>query len=153
MEYILGLRNRQRYITGKKFKFLSEQFDPHEILVYSTNSNRTILSISSLLQGLYPMYSKSGYNLTIEQIEAAIPPVDISNKDLIKEIENLNNSALPEFMTIIPIHTLYSSERRINVHDAPRCKNKVTKIREINKFIMKFLLMQQLILIKNIPKI
>ena len=103
-------------------------------IVYSTNSNRTILSISSLLQGLYPMYSKSGCNLTIEQIEAAIPPLDISNKDPTKEIENLNNSALPEFMTIIPIHTLYSSERRINVHDAPRCKNKVTKIREINKF-------------------
>ena len=65
MEYVLGLRNRLRYIT-KKYKFLSENFDPHELLVYSTDKNRTILSMSSQLQGLYPISSKSGEILTQE---------------------------------------------------------------------------------------
>ena len=74
MEYILGLRNRQRYIV--KNNFLCKQFDPHEILVYSTNVNRTILSISSQLQGLYPLYTQSGYSLTENQIKVSIPPVN-----------------------------------------------------------------------------
>ena len=47
MEYILGLRNRQRYI--KISNFLSQKYDPHEILVYSSNTNRTILSMASQL--------------------------------------------------------------------------------------------------------
>ena len=42
MHYALGLRNRERYIN--KTHFLSEQFDPHEILIYSTRFNRTLLS-------------------------------------------------------------------------------------------------------------
>jgi hypothetical protein len=111
MEYILGLRNSQRYITGNKYQFLSEQYDPHEILVYSTNVNRTILSITSQLQGLYPMYSRSGYNLTQEQIDVSIPPINISYDEIQKEIENLNSSALPNFMTVIPIHTLSAEEK------------------------------------------
>ena len=52
MHYALGLQNREEYITKKKF--LSENFDPHEILIYSTKFNRTLLSVSSFFQGLYP---------------------------------------------------------------------------------------------------
>ena len=33
MEYLLGLRNRRRYITDK-YKFLSEKYDPHESLIF-----------------------------------------------------------------------------------------------------------------------
>ena len=54
MHYLLGLRNRERYITGQ-YKFLNEKFDPHEILIYSSSLNRTLLSAASQLQGLYPM--------------------------------------------------------------------------------------------------
>ena len=134
MEYILGLRNRQRYITGNKYQFLSEQYDPHEILVYSTNVNRTILSITSQLQGLYPMYSRSGYNLTQEQIDVSIPPINISYNEIQKEIENLNSSALPNFMTVIPIHTLSAEEKKMNVPDSTGCNEKVNKTRDNNKF-------------------
>ena len=52
MHYALGLRNREIYINKKHF--LSEKFDPFEILVYSTNYNRTLESVASQLQGLYP---------------------------------------------------------------------------------------------------
>ena len=134
MEYILGLRNNQRYIKGKPYKFLSEKFDPHEILVYSTDVNRTILSISSQLQGLYPMSSKAGYTLNEEQIKVSNPPVNINSyEDIQKEIENLNISSLPNFMTIIPIHTLTTSERKMNVQDSVGCKEKVNKTRDNNK--------------------
>ena len=47
MLYILGLKNREKYI--KQEKFLSEKFDPHEIYIHSTNYNRTMESGSSYL--------------------------------------------------------------------------------------------------------
>ena len=67
MEYILGLYNRRRYITGEN-PFLSKKFDPHEILVFSTNVNRTLLSVTSQLQGLYPASPEIGDKLTPEQL-------------------------------------------------------------------------------------
>ena len=48
MHFLLGWRNRIKYINEEKF--LSEKFDPHEILIYSTCINRTILSAASQLQ-------------------------------------------------------------------------------------------------------
>ena len=54
MHYLLGLRNRERYINNTHF--LSEKFDPHEILIYSSQFNRTLLSAESQLHGLYPQY-------------------------------------------------------------------------------------------------
>ena len=53
MHYLLGLRNRIRYIDEKKF--LSEKFNSNELEVISTNVERTIASLSSHLQGLYEM--------------------------------------------------------------------------------------------------
>ena len=35
MHYLLGLRNRIKYIKNETF--LNETFDPHEILIYSSN--------------------------------------------------------------------------------------------------------------------
>lgn len=131
MEYILGLRNRQRYIN--KYQLLSETFDPHELLVYSTNVNRTILSMQSQLQGLFPMYNQSGYQLTEEQIKLSRPPVDTSCEEIENEITNLQYSALPNYMTIVPIRTLSSSKRIINTHDSSGCKEKVNKTRDNNK--------------------
>ena len=137
MEYILGLRNRLRYIT-KKYKFLSENFDPHELLVYSTDKNRTILSMASQLQGLYPIYpisSKNGKNLTKEQIKNAYPQVNISCDycdKINQEIENMEDSALPHFMTVIPIHTFNSYQKKIINFDHHDCSANVRKLKQKN---------------------
>ena len=50
--YLLGVKARNRYI--KQNKLLKEIYDPNEILIKSTDSNRTIESIYSFVQGLYP---------------------------------------------------------------------------------------------------
>ena len=49
MEYLLGLRNRQRYIIDQE-NFISEVYDPHEIAVYSSDQNRTLQSAVSHIQ-------------------------------------------------------------------------------------------------------
>ena len=107
MQYLLGLRNRKRYIIDQK-NFISEIYDPHEITVYSSDLNRTLQSAISHIQGFYPIFLHNGEKLEPEQCDKAVPPLDINN---IKEIEEqkkiLNDSALPYYMNIIPIHFVF----------------------------------------------
>ena len=52
MHYLLGLRNRKKYIEEEGF--LSPRFDPHQMLIFTKIKNRTMISCYSQLQGLYP---------------------------------------------------------------------------------------------------
>ena len=58
MHYLLGLRNRIKCIKNEKL--LSEKFDPPEILIFTTDRNRTMVSLASQLQGLYPQKDEEG---------------------------------------------------------------------------------------------
>ena len=127
MHYALGLQNRERYITEKKF--LKETFDPHEILIYSTRFNRTILSVASQLQGLYPL--GTGGELNDEQKEEAIPQVNLSD-NVKKELDKLNNYSLPGKMALAPIRMINDNERKIIIYDIPECLWKRDEMREIN---------------------
>ena len=80
--YLLGFRNRIRYINDGK-TFLKTQFDPHEILIYSSNINRTMVSASSQLQGFYPQDAETGETLTDEKIKIAYPQVNVSYDEII----------------------------------------------------------------------
>ena len=50
--YLLGRYSKERYT--KTYELLSEDYDPREIYVQSTNVNRTMQSGYSELMGLYP---------------------------------------------------------------------------------------------------
>ena len=93
MHYLLGLLNRIKYI--KEEKFLNETYDPHEILIYSSEYNRTITSAAAQLQGMYPIKDEVGLQLTKEQEELSIPQVNIDNEEIKKERDNLGLKALP----------------------------------------------------------
>ena len=69
--YELGLKIRKKYPN-----FLNNEYDPREVLFYSTNYSRAILSAESLLLGLYNNISYQNFNFT-----------DINNND--NEIMNL----------------------------------------------------------------
>jgi hypothetical protein len=58
MHYILGLHNRERYIMNEDTKLLDESCNLHDILIMSTNFNRTINSALAQLYGLYPEETK-----------------------------------------------------------------------------------------------
>lgn len=130
MEYILGLRNRYKYITTKHF--LKEKYDPHELLVLSTSLNRTLLSMTSQLQGLYPMIEENAEKLNQTQIDFSKPPVNCDSEDIKKEINKLNNLSLPNYMNLIPIHMINPSEKKIVVYDYVDCKPKVENITNKN---------------------
>ena len=57
--YEIGLETREKYEH-----FLSNDYDPKEIKIYSTNYDRTINSIQSLLLGLYNNVSYQIFNFT-----------------------------------------------------------------------------------------
>ena len=106
MHYILGLRNRKRYITNNKL--LSEKYNSNELQVISTGFSRTIISALSHLQGLYPPNKNLGENLNYWQLNNSDPPIYIDD-DIKNEIDKLNINALPNNMTLIPIEIKNSS--------------------------------------------
>ena len=127
MHYALGLQNREDYITKKKF--LSEIFDPHEILIYSTKFNRTLLSVSSFFQGLYP--PGTGGEITEEQKNNSKPQVNLS-PEVEKELEKLKLNSLPEKMSVVPVRMINDNERKIIIYDIPECLWKRDEMRKIN---------------------
>ena len=54
MLYLLGVKVRNRYIENENFKLLNPTYNPQEIYITSTDTNRTIESMYSFLQALYP---------------------------------------------------------------------------------------------------
>lgn len=121
MHYLLGLRNRQRYIT--EYKLLSEKFDQHELVVYCSDLNRTLLSVASQLQGLYPIDSNKEEIISKEQLDVAVPPVNITFDEINETKNSLNESALPNFMTIIPVHFI-----DFLIDNSDECNQKINKL-------------------------
>ena len=77
---LTGLGERQHFLLAtkhsyeyrQKSQFLSDQFDPREIVIYSTDVNRTLMSAYSELLAWYPLG-------TVDQIKdmerkQAVPP-------------------------------------------------------------------------------
>ena len=131
MHYLLGRRNRIRYINDGN-TFLSSQFDPHEILIYSSNINRTMVSVSSQLQGFYPQNSQTGQTLTEGQINLAYPQVNISYDEITNSISNLGTSALPYQMTLAPVRMVNDNDRKMNVYDLEECIEERDDIKKKN---------------------
>ena len=131
MHFILGYRNNERYI--QQMNFLSKTYNPHEILLISSNINRTIESAFCHLQGLYP----SDYNMNIKlnenQINNSNPPINIT-KDIQEEINKLNEIyvPLPGYISTIPFHIYHDLERKINFHKSNECYETVRPIKEKN---------------------
>ena len=129
MHYVLGLKNRKKYIT--QGKFLSENYNSHEVLIFSSNYNRTMVSCSSQLQGFFPIRDELGYKLTEEQINLAYPPIEIDD-DIQKDIDELGSAALPHLMTLAPVRMVNEYERKMRVYDIEECREERDEIRKKN---------------------
>jgi len=132
MHYILGLRNRIRYINDT-YHFLSEKFDSHEILIYSTPFNRSILSAYAQMQGLYPESEKLGDVLSEEQENNSKPPMNIAYKTIDDEIKKIKGYAMPNLMTLIPVRMINNNEKKITLYDIDECEEKRDEVKEKNR--------------------
>jgi len=126
MLYLLGVKARKRYII--QTKLLSKLYSPQEILIRSTDVNRTIESVESFLQGLYPI----GTGPVIKDFLAnnkniSYPPNKLYTESFEQIIQyyNLNsnnNYALPFQMNIIPIHLFYKPDHEFELYNTNICK-------------------------------
>lgn len=140
MEYILGLVLRKKYLNDTHF--LSEQFDPREIYLISSDINRTIQSAYSMLQGLY---KNNRPELNEKQIEYAVAPVDLSDPEIQTEIEKLGKYAIANNTNVIPLHLYNVKEHRFLLQDPPNCetlstnhKKNLRNMKSIHEMVKKF---------------
>ena len=127
MLYLLGVKARKRYVD--ETKLLSPEYSPQEILIRSTDVNRTIESVECFIQGLYPHGTGPVLNEAIAKNESISYPPNIKYKDKFAEIINqydLNKEgnffALPYRMSILPIHLFYNPAHEFGLYSTSQCK-------------------------------
>ena len=98
MHYILGYRNRLRYVN--EYQFISEKYNQTEIKAISSLRERSQQSLNSHLQGLYPQNEDLGEVLNEKQKINSNPPINISNPLIEEKINDLKNFSLPNSMTV-----------------------------------------------------
>lgn len=127
MHYLLGVRNKRLYA-----KFLSPRFNSKELLVMSTNTNRTIQSALSHLQG---MYTPSNIPLlTDEQVKLAYPPNPLS-EEAKRKLATLGNNALEHNIEVVPIHLFNKIDKCYLLYEPSGLSGcvPVDEIRNINR--------------------
>ena len=126
MHYLLGIS------TKEKYKYFINEYNPNEILIRSTDVNRTILSAFATLQGLY---NDSNYILNDEQIKRGIIP----NKNYSEEINNLKNSEIEGEQSFFPVHifpTNYDHQYQLfRKNECPGIEKYINEIKNSSEYI------------------
>ena len=126
MHYLLGIS------TKEKYKYFINEYNPNEILIRSTDVNRTILSAFATLQGLY---NDSNYILNDEQIKRSI----IQNKNYSEEITNLKNSEIEGERSFFPVHifpTNYDHQYQLfRKNECPGIEKYINEIKNSSEYI------------------
>ena len=126
MLYLLGVKANKRYVG--EGKLLNKTYSPQEILIRSTDVNRTIESVESFIQGLYPAGTGPVLKKDIANNNDISYPPNKLYKDKFAEIINKynlngdNNFALPHRMNILPIHLFYKPAHEFELYSTSLCK-------------------------------
>ena len=116
--FLVGYRNRLKYMEENHL--IKEVYDPRDVYLISTDTNRTIMSANAQVQGLY--LPQTGPTLTPEQAKVAVPPVEEKVFDDEQQALDENNyTALPNKMNIMPVHTFFSKEHFFQLFDKKVC--------------------------------
>ena len=117
--FLVGFRDRLRYIEDEKL--ISEEYDPRDILVYGSEYNRTLMSASALLHGLF--LPGTGPQIDPSLVERAVPPVDpLTFQEEKEALDNDNYAALPGRMNLVPVHIFFPHEYFTQYENSNQCK-------------------------------
>ena len=150
VEELTSMGKRQLYLLGAKVRkryknFLSEKYDPNEILIKSTDYNRTIESINSYLQGLYPSGTAMNISSKVKYVKDITYPPNKKYKKEFDEIINKYNinetgEALPNNIAIAPIHIMNKKDQTFDLFDENLCsyRNEINDIYQNMKLVRDF---------------
>ena len=136
--FLVGYRNRLKYVN--EYGLISPVYNPREILLISTDSNRTIMSANAQVQGLFP--PGTGPFIYPNQSNNSLPPV---KKEIIEEEKNeldeMNYTSLPNNINIIPVHSFFNADHFIQLQDKKVCPktNEYYKKNQQRKEVANFL--------------
>ena len=112
-QYILGRIVRRRYLENTTSPLFSEKYNEWEIIINSSPFNRTILSASAQLLGIF--LPGTGPILSPEQEAKAVPPSPVH--DLVQIQKDLRDAALPYLFQSFPVHSgLTNPDYMFNAH-------------------------------------
>lgn len=116
MHYLLGAINQKKYSD-----FISSPPNMKDLLVYSTDSNRTIMSAYAHLQGMFNNSIEE--KLSDEQVEKAFDIVENSTykNDLLNESNSMNFSVIKNNRVLFPVSILDSNSKEFLLHDTTVC--------------------------------
>ena len=117
MEYLLGV-----YLKNYYNNFFSEKYNPDEIYIMSSDSNRTVESALAQIQGIYQ--NKTDINLTNYQINRSIPYY-FENKldpEFERFLESIENYSLPHNIQIPPIHSIDDRYHIYRISENENCE-------------------------------
>ena len=127
--YLLGYKNKQKY-----FNLLNiTSYNPSEISIFSTDTDRTIMSIYSELFGMFP--PGTGPKLTEDQKLYAQPP--IKNFDFSIQKDLLKDNVLAAQVNPFPVHLFDKYAKYFNLYDSKVCPT-VREFQDVNKKSEKF---------------
>ena len=116
--FLVGYRDRLRYMD--KYKLISKEYDARDILIYATENNRTLMSASSLIHGLF--LPGTGPQIDPDLVDRAIPPVSQDSYiDEKNELDNDNCTALPGRMNLVPVHIYFDHEYVTQYETSKKC--------------------------------
>ena len=137
MHYLIGV-----FIRNKYNNIINNNTDPKDILVFSTDLNRTIVSAKAQLLGMFPI--GKGLELTNSDLKIIKMPKDMPVEG-IEEIKKLKNISSPTTPIVIPIR-FFDERKKYLLTEATDCpkstfvkKNNYKKNKHLQFFIDDFI--------------
>ena len=136
MLYLIGVHIRDKYRN-----IINKNTLPNELLVYSTDLNRTILSAESQLLGMFP--PEKGEIIDDEDQKYSFPPNEIP-QDVQNEIDKLGGISIPSKIRAIPINFFHKEKKPYLLTEEEECprtkyiKQQNYKKKDVQDFIRNF---------------
>ena len=114
MHYLLGIATKNEYSN-----FISEQYNPNELYISSTNVNRTMLSVYSFLKGFYDSHTTE--DLTEKQIERGRILNSNYSDEIEEKISQMGSKSLEGGFSEIPVHIIDGKKLEFGLYEGSNC--------------------------------
>ena len=132
MLYLIGVHIRNKYSN-----IINNLTSSNDLLVYSTDLNRTIVSAEAQLLGMFP--PKKGDIILDEHIKYSYPPNNIPI-EVQEEINKLDKVSIPSKIRAIPINFFHKEKKPYLLTEEDECpRTKLIKQQNYKKKMFKIL--------------